>query len=128
MTLPPFAHDSINLLIDSLKSGLLIISEWLRHNRLILNIKKTNAIYFSNGCRVNKGITLPNIIFDNLSIRCVEKNKLLGVIIDNKLKFDLHTIDLCKKVSYKIRTLNRCAFLFEADTSFISPVKLTVND
>jgi hypothetical protein len=49
----------------------------------------------------------------------VEKNKLLGVIIDNKLKFDLHTIDLCKKVSYKIRTLNRCAFLFEAEFKII---------
>jgi hypothetical protein len=114
-----FAHDSINLLIDSLTSDLLIISEWLRHNRLILNMKKTNAIYFSNGCRINKGITLPNIIFDNISIPYVEKTKLLGVIIDNKLKFDLHTIDLCKKVSYKIRTLNRCAFLFEAGFKII---------
>jgi hypothetical protein len=58
-----FAHDSINLLIDSLTSDLLIISE--RHNRLILNMKKTNAIYFSNGCRIYNGISLPNIIFDN---------------------------------------------------------------
>jgi len=48
------------------------------------------------------GFTLPNIIFDSISIPYVEKTKLLGVIIDNKLKFDLHTIDLCKKVSYKI--------------------------
>jgi len=31
-----FVHDSINLLIDLLTSDLLIISEWLRHNRLIL--------------------------------------------------------------------------------------------
>jgi len=52
-------------------------------------MKETNAIYFSNGCRINKGITLPNIIFDNISIPYVEKTKLLGVIIDNKLKFDL---------------------------------------
>ena len=33
-----FAHDLINLLIDSLTSDLLIISK--RHNRLILNMKK----------------------------------------------------------------------------------------
>jgi hypothetical protein len=45
-----FNHDPINLLIDSLTSDLLIISEWLRHNRLILNMKKNNVIYFSNGC------------------------------------------------------------------------------
>jgi len=41
------------------------------------------------------------------------------LLIDNKLKFDLHTIDLCKKVIYKIRTLNRCAFLFEAEFKII---------
>ncbi len=35
---------------------------------------------------LNKGITLPNIIFDNISIPYVEKTKLLGVIIDNKIK------------------------------------------
>jgi hypothetical protein len=49
-----FAHDSINLLIDSLTSDLLIIGEWLRHNRLILNMKKPNAIYFSNGVYTTK--------------------------------------------------------------------------
>jgi hypothetical protein len=65
------------------------------------------------------GFTLPNIISDNISIPYVEKTKLLGVIIDNKLKFDLHTIDICKKVSYKIRTFNRCAFLFEAEFKII---------
>jgi len=41
------------------------------------------------------------------------------LLIDNKLKFDLHSIDLCKKVIYKIRTLNRCAFLFEAEFKII---------
>jgi len=51
---------------------------------------------------------------------------ILGVIIDNKLKFDLHTIDLCKKVSYKIRTLNRCAFLFEDEFKIIYYLKLFI--
>jgi hypothetical protein len=31
----------------------------------------------------------------------------------------IYTKDLCKKVSYKIRTLNRCAFLFEAEFRII---------
>ena len=70
-----FAHGSINLLIDSLTSDLSIISEWLRNNRLILNIKKTNAIYFSNCCRL-QGITLPNVIFDNVSITYVENQTI----------------------------------------------------
>ena len=40
---------------------------------------------------------------------------LLGAIIDKKLIFDIHTIDLCKKVSFKTRTLSMCAFLFDAE-------------
>jgi hypothetical protein len=39
-----FAHDSIEFLVESLTNDVFIISEWLLHNRLILNMKKTNAI------------------------------------------------------------------------------------
>ena len=53
-----FAHDSIEFLVESLTSNMFIISEWLLHNRLILNMKKTNAIFFSNGCRSNKNYVL----------------------------------------------------------------------
>jgi hypothetical protein len=37
------------------------------------------------------------------------------VTIDNKLKFDIHTIDLCEKVCFKFRILSICAFLFDAE-------------
>jgi hypothetical protein len=36
-------------------------------------------------------------------------------LIDNKLIFNIQTIDLCKKFSLKIRTLSMCAFLFDAE-------------
>ena len=65
--------------------------------------------------RLFKNYVLPNIIFYNVSIPYVEQTKLLGVIIDEKLIFDIHTIDFCQKVSFKIRTLSMCAFLFNAE-------------
>ena len=49
------------------------------------------------------------------SIPYVDQTKLLGVIIDNKLIFDIHTIDLFKKVNFKIRTLSICGFLFDLE-------------
>ena len=45
-----FAHDSIEFLVESLTSGIFIISEWLLHNRLILNMKKTNASFKQELC------------------------------------------------------------------------------
>jgi len=44
--------------------------------------KDQRNLFYANGCRINKGITLSNIIFDNISISYLEKTKLLGVIID----------------------------------------------
>jgi hypothetical protein len=75
-------------------------------------MKKTNAIFFSNDCRLKKNYVLLNIIFDNVSIPYVDQTKLLGVLIDKKLIFDIHTIDLCKKVSFKIRILIMCVHFY----------------
>ena len=65
--------------------------------------------------RLNKNYVLTSIIFDNdnVSIPYVDQTKLLGVIIDKKLIFDIH-IPHCKKVSFKIKILRMCAFLFDA--------------
>ena len=38
---------------------------------------------------------------------CSNEVKLLGITIDNKLKFKKHIEDLCKKASYKLHALRR---------------------
>ena len=43
----------------------------------------------------------------------VKKFRLLGVILDEYLSFDLHTIELCQKVNWKISVLKRSSYLFE---------------
>ena len=44
---------------------------------------------------------LPRVIFDDILIPIVSSTKLLGVIIDNKLKFDLNSKDVTRRVAYK---------------------------
>jgi len=46
----------------------------------------------------------------------VSSTKLLGVIIDNKLKFDLNSIDVTRKIAYKVRVLLKSAFDIEFKT------------
>ena len=41
-----------------------------------------------------------------------KKFRLLGVILDEYLSFDLHTIELCQKVNWKISILKRSSYLF----------------
>ena len=107
-----FSSESIEELIQTLSADLKIISEWLKHNRLLLNVKKTNAIFFSNGCRLNSKLVMPTLLLDNVAIPFVLKTRLLGVIIDDKLNFKDHISTICRNVSIKLRTLGRCAFLF----------------
>ena len=40
-------------------------------------------------------------------IPCSNEVKLLGITIDNELKFKKHIEDLCKKASYKLHALRR---------------------
>ena len=48
-----------------------------------------------------------NIKVGNMSIENSKYQKLLGIEIDNKLNFNMHVVNLCKKVSRKIHALAR---------------------
>ena len=100
-----YSHKSISTCLKTLSSDLAVIEKWLKHNRLILNLKKTNAMLFSNGCRSNLIDDNIKLESNGINIPFVTSFKLLGVIVDNKLKFDLHTISICRKVCFKIHTL-----------------------
>lgn len=110
-----FASAEISTLFQVLTEDLKLISEWLKHNRLLLNLSKTNAIFFSNGAHSTKQTVLPQLIFDDILIPIVSSTKLLGVIIDNKLKFDLNSKDVTRRVAYKVRVLLKSAFLFDIE-------------
>lgn len=93
-----YSHKSISVCLKTLSSDLVVIDKWLKHNRLILNLKKINAMIFSNGCRSNLIDVNIKLESNGINIPFVTSFKLLGVIVDNKLKFDLHSISTCKKV------------------------------
>ena len=44
---------------------------------------------------------------DNIEMKNSKKEKILGVIIDNKLRFKRHVKNLCKRTSQKIWALSR---------------------
>ena len=46
-------------------------------------------------------------VHDNTEMKNSNEEKILGVIIDNKLRFECHVKNLCKKASQKIWTLSR---------------------
>ena len=48
-----------------------------------------------------------SICVDNYKIKSSKYEKLLGIKIDNKLKFNIHVDEICKKAGQKLNALSR---------------------
>ena len=104
---------SIGNTIESVKKALSrvfrIIENWFHENLTVINRKKCHYMCFRIGSEnddfIFDGIKLPN--------SCVEK--ILGVIIDNLLKFDPHIRNMSKKAAQKLGVLNRISLLLDPE-------------
>ena len=97
---PYVVGDDIDVVLQKLKSDYVQLTDWLSVNYMKDNDKKLQLLV------PNKG--------DNISITIGRNNiegskvvKLLGVKIDNRLRFDDHVSSLCKKASQKLHALAR---------------------
>ena len=84
-----------------LQNDFLILDEWFFNNFLVLNSDKCHFM------TLGTPNTLPNFKCKNITIKNSASEKLLGVIIDNKLDFTEHLNTVCKKANLKLHALNR---------------------
>jgi hypothetical protein len=123
-----FADDTTTLLsslcIQDLTSkisiDLALIHEWLNHNHLILNWDKTVAILFQRTVQDYQSKHNPSIQLNNKSVKFVQETKILGITLDNKLKFDKH-------IAITVSSVNRKTFLISRNLKmFSSKVRSTL--
>ena len=95
-TMPLLFVDDTNLfasrtniiqLQDAVTNDLNSIAEWLKVNRLSLNIKKTQFMIFSKRKQPQPDV---NIKIEGRLIEEVDRTKFLGTTIDNKLSLKYH--------------------------------------
>ena len=86
-----------------------IIENWLHENLMVLNAKKCNYTCFGIGSESD------DYIFDEIKLPNSYEEKILGVIIDNQLKFDPHIKSMCKKAAQKLGVLNRISSLLDPE-------------
>ena len=101
------------------------VIDWLRINKLSLNLKKTHFIIFR---RQRAKVKLnEELVIDNVKIKMKDSTKFLGVLIDRYLNFQDHIKYISGKVSRGIGILYKCKRLFHQRTlltlynSFIYP-------
>ena len=138
-TMPLLFADDTNLFasgtdLESLQTcvnkDLLAIAEWLKANKLSLNVKKTHYMIFNGKRKLKYQISL-NI--DGESINEVDKTKFLGVIIDKNLTWKSHIQYICGKVARGIGIIIKARKWLNQDSllslyySFIYPYFIYCN-
>ena len=98
------SHQIAENLQENLNSDLAKLSKWFLSNKLTLNVQKSNFCVFTN----NKlEIYNYNIQIGNLTL--AEKNsvKYLGLVIDNKLRWNAHISFVLGKISRYVGIFNK---------------------
>ena len=85
--------------INSLKEALDELFYWFANNQMKANPDKRHLLTSSS----NK----VSICVDNYNIKSSKCEKLLGIKIDNKLNFNTHVDEICKKAGQKLNALSR---------------------
>ena len=83
------------------------VHKWLIANNLTLNKEKTEHMLIGSRQRLNQCTGNPHIVIGNHSIQHVPDKKILGVIIDEQLRWTEHNDAQCKKISKSIALLRR---------------------
>ena len=105
ITLTHYADDTTTLCADSnlvvafqkTQGCLNLFQSWTTANLLTLNVTKTSYLLFTP--RLNECIVPPNLTINDISLAKVHFIRYLGLLIDDKLKFDIHISSVSSRLS-----------------------------
>lgn len=98
------SHDNFQDLIHLINIELSNIAEWFKLNKLVVNISKTNCIYF-HPKRKKTPNNILDIKMDNINITQTSSTKFLGIIVDQHLSWKENTDNLAKKISKNLNII-----------------------
>ena len=96
---PYTSSNDVNGLVKSLEEASKKLFKWFNDNLMKSNPDKCHLLVSTNG---NVKIRIGNFQIEN-----TKREKLLGIQFDNKLSFDYHLSEICKKASRKLYALGR---------------------
>ena len=106
-----YAGDCVDSLQLYLNLDLENVRNWLRANKLTLNMTKTEFMIISSRQRFSTLTDSPTITINDNQVSQVTTAKSLGVTIDNKLDWSSHIDKLTKKVASGIGAIKRIRHL-----------------
>ena len=92
------------------------VNSWLETNMLTLNAEKTEFMLIVSKRKLTQLTENQNIYIGNHNIKQVSKKKVLGILLDEELKWKEHNNAQCKTLSKSIALLKKakCFVTYEA--------------
>ncbi len=107
----------INLMLN-LHLELSIVAEWLKANKLTLNVKKTKFVIFGSKHKLAGNRDTP-LYINQEQIERVKSIKYLGMILDEQLNFEEHIDYLISKTVNKLGILRKSREFLDQKTSLL---------
>ena len=101
------ANDNIDNIRRGLQQSLYDVSGWCCRNRMALNPTKTKCMLMATRQKHQKKQLPLNLKFETTPIEQVSKHRLLGVTVDEQLKWQAHINNMCKTASRNIFLLSK---------------------
>ncbi len=111
-----YSSENINNVMDTLSTEMKLVGEWLRANKLTLNISKTKFVIFASPTKLR---SLPDVSLQlyGQNIEKVEHMKYLGVILDSGLTFEPHIDYLVDKATRKLGAIRKVRDMLDRSTT-----------
>ena len=106
-TTPYHCSDSTESVIEMLEIAATELFQWFQNNNLKANADKCHLLLSTSE---TKQMQINDTNIDSCKVK-----KLLGILIDNKLRFDQHVSSLCIKAGQKLHALSRIAFFMNVE-------------
>ena len=101
---------------SNMQDSLNQVSNWCDSNHMVINPIKTKSLTIATG-RKHQMSPLPlGLVLNGANIDQVSEHRLLGITIDNKLRWDSHTNNVCKTVSRRVFFLSKLRYIVDIDT------------
>ena len=99
-------------MLDSLDQ----ISNRCDNNDMVINPIKTKSMTIATRQKHQLSALPLDLVLNEAKIDQVSKHRLLGITIDNKLRWDSHTNNVCKTVSRRVFLLSKLRYIVDIDT------------
>ena len=91
------SDSNLKIIFQRTQDCLNIFQSWANANYLTVNTHKTSYLLFSP--RISECIVPHNLTINNISLERLHFIKYLGLLIDDKLRFDIHISNICTRLS-----------------------------